>query len=495
MVVRRLRLVRGIIERVGRFVLWLAVAGCSAAPGSDLVIDRVDPASATNTAAVPLRVEGTGFHLPLTSDLDLGDTVVGAMAVTVGDVPLEAAVWRGEQLIEGSVPAGLAAGTYDVTVTLGDRSGVLPDGYVVLGDVNQTYVLPLVPDDLVTPPGSRLVLLDGAVIDTTAGTISGAAPGSTFELRTDDAAPCAILFVAADEVVVTGTVRVIGARSIAMIGARSVIVETSGLLDARGAQTQGGPGGSNAGVGSMVGAGDGGGGLGTISGTCCDSGAGGGGFSAIGGGGGTSGAAPGGTGGAVWQTTLDRLCGGSGGGGSSGPTFVGCPVRGANGGGGGGGAMLGSYGTIQLDGALNAGGAGGRGSPGCGAGGGGGSGGTIVLAAPTLQVGGVVAANGGGGGGGGDPMVSDPGADGCTCAMPASGGVSRSNGSAGGGGGAGTMLGGVSSLANPNNGGGGGGAAGRVFLVTAPGSPPAIGGTISPARATTAVEESTLVAR
>ena len=136
-----------IIVRVGRYVLCLLVASCSAAPGPDLVIDRVDPASATNTAVVPLRVEGTGFHLPLTSDLDDGDTVVGDMAVTVGDVPLEAAVWRGEQLIEGSVPSGLAPGTYDVTLRLGDRTGVLASGYVVT-DVNAPYVLPLVPDDL-----------------------------------------------------------------------------------------------------------------------------------------------------------------------------------------------------------------------------------------------------------------------------------------------------------------------------------------------------------
>lgn len=113
-------------------VVVVVVAGCSAAPGSDLVIDRVDPASATNTAAVRLRVEGTGFHLPLTSDLDRGSTVVGDMAVSVGDVPLEAAVWRGEQLIEGSVPMGLAPGSYDVTVRLGDRSGVLASGYVVI---------------------------------------------------------------------------------------------------------------------------------------------------------------------------------------------------------------------------------------------------------------------------------------------------------------------------------------------------------------------------
>ena len=132
-------------------LLCLLIGACSAAPASDLVIDRVDPPSATNDYVVPVRIEGSGFHLPVTTDLDDGRTVIGELAVTVGDVSLDAATWRGEQLIEGSVPAGLAVGSYDVAVTLGGTTEVLPDGYVV------TAVIPAVHETLSIPGTGGIV--------------------------------------------------------------------------------------------------------------------------------------------------------------------------------------------------------------------------------------------------------------------------------------------------------------------------------------------------
>jgi len=465
-----------------RWVAWLGVLSACALPG-ELTIERVEPSSGRSVDTVPVQIDGANFHLPITSNVDNGKTDVGGMAVSIGDVSLVNAVWRDSQLIEGAVPAGLPSGTYPVSVTLGDHSDVLPDAYTVIS----SFGLPLVPPGLAAPAGSSLVLEDGATIDTTTNTITGAAPGSTYDARDDDAATCAIAFIIADKIEIAGRVRVTGTRSIALIAQSSLVVDAAGVLDGGGMATQGGPGGWSGGLNSAVGGGPGGGGLGTFYTTCCDSGAGGAGYSGVGGGGGTSSPAVGGAGGGIVAVGLDRLCGGSGGGGSSGTTITGCPDRGGAGAGGGGGGLLGSYETLEVDGAVTAGGAGGRGSPGCGAGGGGGAGGTVVLASPAVTVSGVVAANGGGGGAGGDPTPGDPGQDGCACSTPAHGGTAYTSASSGGDGGAGTTLGGTSAAANPNNGGGGGGAVGRIFIATAPMAPPTLTGVLSPAATTSAV--------
>ena len=107
MVVRQLRLIAHSVV--------LVACGSSAPPG-EVVVDRVDPGGGQSRQVVPVRIEGSGFHLPLASTLD-GHIVTGDLRVTVGAVPLEDVVWRGEQLIEGLVPAGLAPGPHDVTVT------------------------------------------------------------------------------------------------------------------------------------------------------------------------------------------------------------------------------------------------------------------------------------------------------------------------------------------------------------------------------------------
>jgi len=115
---------------MGRLVLGvLVLAGCSLRGG--LTIDRVDPSSGANTVEIPVQIEGTNFHLPITSSVDDGTTVVGDMIVTLGDIPLPGTVWRDTELIEATVPAGLPTGIYPVTVQLGDRSDVLVDAYTV----------------------------------------------------------------------------------------------------------------------------------------------------------------------------------------------------------------------------------------------------------------------------------------------------------------------------------------------------------------------------
>lgn len=108
---------------------------CSTMPAAeDPTVARVEPASGINSEVVPVRIEGAGFHLPIVDDLDTGELAVGVVNVRIGDTPLGDVAWRGEMLIEGAVPAGLVPGTYDVTVSIGERSTVVRDGYTVIAD-------------------------------------------------------------------------------------------------------------------------------------------------------------------------------------------------------------------------------------------------------------------------------------------------------------------------------------------------------------------------
>lgn len=118
---------------VWRSLFATLLVGCSFGP-HDLQIHRVEPGMATSIDVVPIQIEGSGFHLPIRSDLDDGHTTVGDVTVMLGDLPLEGAAWHGQQRIAAAVPAGLPVGRYDVTVMLGDRTGVLADGYEVVDD-------------------------------------------------------------------------------------------------------------------------------------------------------------------------------------------------------------------------------------------------------------------------------------------------------------------------------------------------------------------------
>ncbi len=109
---------------------WVAIAGCMPGNGS-LTIDRVEPASGRAGIDMPVRIGGANFHLPVRSDVDDGTTAVGSIAVTVGDVPLVSVTRLDARTIDGVVPAGLAPGTYPISVVLGEHSDVLVDGYTV----------------------------------------------------------------------------------------------------------------------------------------------------------------------------------------------------------------------------------------------------------------------------------------------------------------------------------------------------------------------------
>jgi hypothetical protein len=106
---------------------------------------------------VRVRIEGAGFDLPIVSDVDDGKNTVGLYSVTVGGRTLEGVVWRGTQLIEGSVPAGIALGPHDVVVTVGDRTTTLPQGYVVVDPAQPPPPVTCPPSYDVTIPSSTTV--------------------------------------------------------------------------------------------------------------------------------------------------------------------------------------------------------------------------------------------------------------------------------------------------------------------------------------------------
>ncbi len=126
------------LRHLGYYPLWMRLAiaslcaGCTAIPVTQPTVERIEPASAVNTGPTRVQIEGSAFHLPITNDIDLGRTTAGALMVSLGDIALEDAVLIDEGHIEGTVPAGLAAGVYDVALALGSNTDTLPSGFTVL---------------------------------------------------------------------------------------------------------------------------------------------------------------------------------------------------------------------------------------------------------------------------------------------------------------------------------------------------------------------------
>lgn len=299
----------------------------------------------------------------------------------------------------------------------------------------------------------------GAQIDTDAGTLDGAVPGSFTVTRAGN-----VTIFHVKSLTVGGSLQVVGQSALAIVATGPI--EINGAIDLHGCTGNDGPrtpgpGGGVGGVrGNLAAPGDGvGGGQTSIN----SRGAGGGGF---GGTGGTGGLAGGAGGLAHGTPELLLLVGGSGGAGAKGG-------GGGVGGGGGGAIQLVSNTSISIGatGSIDAGGCGGvHGAAGNGdGGGGGGSGGAILLEAPTIAIDGSLAVNGGGGGG------SDNGGDGGNGILGRAGGfagtdnVNSASGDEGGAGG----------FANAPNGSpgkgtvlgsGGGGGVGRIRFNTRAGA-------------------------
>jgi len=117
------------------------------APGSPSIAS-IDPSSGENTVDTPVRIQGSGFHLGLSTDFDHDTTTIETASASIGTMPLAGLALRGDDLVEGTVPSGMPLGTYDVTVTLGTRTAVLPGGFTVGAEVLPTA--PWGPPTLIT---------------------------------------------------------------------------------------------------------------------------------------------------------------------------------------------------------------------------------------------------------------------------------------------------------------------------------------------------------
>ncbi len=245
---------------------------------------------------------------------------------------------------------------------------------------------------------------------------------------------------------VRSDLRVIGSTPLIIIAADEVVV--TGTIDVSGTGLQ-------AGAGSLdIAPGGGGVNDGTTS-----SGGGGGGYASVGGNGGESSNAVGGSGGPAFGNKLIAvLGGGSFGGGDN----AACSAPGAP-----GGALQISAPTIVLDGVIDA--SGGGGSAGTCAltgGAGGGSGGAIYLQANLLSGTGLLVVAGGGGAGGSDSSAAGAAGGEASAAndYEAPGGAPGGSGAGAGGPGASISVNGSDGDGGSIAGGGGGGAAGRIFL-------------------------------
>lgn len=267
-----------------------------------------------------------------------------------------------------------------------------------------------------------------------------------------------ICVVLARSITVTGNVRVNGARPL-MLVATTIVVAADGTLEAVGRA-----GGAVAAGAPYVGCG---GTPGQSRAALAGAGGAGGSFAFAGGVGGAGGDAAvlGGQPGPVEQPRFLRGgCNGTQGGmlGQATPGGGAAPGR------AGGALYLLAGERMQIDGTINASGAGGDGGTNNRGGGGGASGGMIILEAPTLELGAaaqVFALGGGGGGGGGDAAGTSGGTAQVAGTLPA-GGAGGGNVVTGGMGGRVTRMsaGQVGAKGNLGGGGGGGGSVGVIRM-------------------------------
>jgi hypothetical protein len=388
-------------------------------------------------------------------------------------------------LLYASLCAGPSACSSDPGEQLGDGSpSAAPmDANAPAGDAGQpggALAVEHVPAAGAFAGAARLILQDGAIIDTTRLTIDDLSyPGGPGDEIVFDAwaqeppgPELAVLHV--EELGIEGgTVTVVGTRPLVIIASGEI--RLAGMLEAGARGVQAGPGG----LGASTGPGAGGDGL--HAGVSQDGGGGGGGHGTAGAAGGAGVCvgdvcSNGGSGGAVSGTAgLEVLQGGSGGGTGAVPTPSDTCAP-APGGGGGGAVQLTAASRIRVDtgGGVHVGGGGGAGGApdtACGdngGGGGGGAGGAIFLQAPEVENRGVLAANGGGGGSGSSFSMQFSGKDALPGDQPAPGGE-RVNAS-GHPGGCGFALATTDctheGAGGDGNGGGGGGGVGRVVVLT-----------------------------
>ncbi|NVB85093.1 MAG: hypothetical protein HOV81_42395 [Kofleriaceae bacterium] len=95
---------------------WLALASCGSSESPRL--SSVEPAAVTSLVASPVALHGEALDVVVAIDLDhdTAPVVDRGWKVAVGATTVDA-TWRDRTQIDLTIPAGLAAGTYDVTAT------------------------------------------------------------------------------------------------------------------------------------------------------------------------------------------------------------------------------------------------------------------------------------------------------------------------------------------------------------------------------------------
>lgn len=351
-----------------------------------------------------------------------------------------------------------------------------------------------VPPEGASAGTGRLILQDGAIIDTDSLTVNGqgyaAIPGAPIVFdrwpQVAGGPELAVLHVG-DFGVASGTVTVSGARPLVIIA--GLEIRLAGMLDASATAQTPGPGGFDPAAGPSRGS------DGQHAIEFEDGGGGGGGHGSPGGEGGSAtctsvdDCSEGGAGGAAYDASGPSVLQGGSGGGAGSIVSEDDECVPSRGGAGGGAVQLTALMRIRIEGAGGVhvgGGGGGAGSPDrlCGengGGSGGGAGGAIFLQAPDIVHQGLLAANGGGGGAGASESAQNPGADALASDQPAPGGERVND--FGHPGGCGDAL--AASCVREGtdgegNAGGGGGGAGRIVVITAPTGYDGIEGVASP---------------
>jgi hypothetical protein len=305
------------------------------------------------------------------------------------------------------------------------------------------------------PPGTKFEICFDALVP------AGLDVTSDLTIDTTDATNCTFRITppdgiqlcvrAATKIRISEKLRAIGPDPLVLLAIDSFKVDANGVVDASSTLAEPGAGADAAacapgiaGLPSVNGAGGGAGGS----------------FGNQGGAGGLGGGAAGGVAGLPVSAPPDFVRGGCRG--TDGGAGSGLATSGSH----GGGAIYVLAGTIDIDGTLNASGAGGAaGQPAKGGAGGGGSGGMIALYAKTQMFvdGAVVFANGGGGGEGADGNLGDAGDD-PTMPIAAALGGEGGNGGMGKPGGDGAFRA-IIALPGQGAGDGGGGGGGGVGVV------------------------------
>lgn len=181
-----------------------AGVACSTGGERPVVITSVFPASAYNDVAIPLTITGGDFRPAYEFDTASGaaivraDSFVGVLAPAASDpgpaaVAFDSVTWDGALELDAQLPAGVAAGSYDVTIT-DARGGVytLPGGFESLGPDTRPPVI------VVETPGPETIVGAGSQItvslsaDDGLGSLAGVTWTASWSGGTVDEGPCAV---------------------------------------------------------------------------------------------------------------------------------------------------------------------------------------------------------------------------------------------------------------------------------------------------------------